>query len=248
MNLPLLKYSIVVLSFALGTFCIQGLAEEEDYRGIQDPFADPFTDNQVILEQPNSETADPASPSGTDRQFLLGLDIGAGIFTGGLQVSTAPSVMFGARLTYFFTPQVAIELSAGTGSFLDQILTTNEVIDVDTKIIPITLGLRYYIGNPSDKTIQAVNPYIGIGGGNYIRQQRVLTSTTIQGGDNSQTGAWGSLGLELPISKRKIFLGLDLRYHLIFFIDEDDDLNGLVAVGDRAGDLFVPSVTFSYNF
>jgi len=54
--------------------------------------------------------------------------------------------------------------------------------------------------------------------------------------------------VEIPIVGERFYLGVDIRYHLVFFFDEDDDLTGLLQVGDRGGDYVTPVMTLTYNF
>jgi len=248
-RLPYLLLTLIVFP------CLSVWAESQgdDYKGITDPFGDPANYEFAEDEKEDKEFFH------LGRFFMLGFDVGAAIFTGGLGLSTDPGAYVGGRLLYFLDRQIAFEAGAHYSNHLDIPRNSTGSADIDTTLISLKLGFRYYFDTKNaPKAIAIANPYLALGGGAYLRNQTVLgVSGSFRNADpNGNTtnfGAFGGAGLEFPFYKRHLYLGIDVRYHLVFFIDEDDRFaneTGQPALdeGARAGDYFTPCVSLTYNF
>ncbi|MFM8313066.1 MAG: hypothetical protein ACKOA8_02165, partial [Deltaproteobacteria bacterium] len=64
---------------------------------------------------------------------------------------------------------------------------------------------------------------------------------------NSFGGYFGG-GAEFNIYRKHIYLGVDIRYHLVFFPDEDDTYDDQVEPGTNSGDYFSTLLTLTFNF
>jgi len=159
----------------------------------------------------------------------------------------------GARFVYFFDISLALEAAIHFSSHLDVVPVPGGTVDIDTNMIPITLGMRYYfVTRNAPKPIAIANPYLGAGAGAYQRSQTILSqppgvNTSQVGAGTNSFGVYFAGGIEFPIYGKNIYMGIDLRYHLIFFGDEDDTF-GVLPAGSRSGDLFTPTLTMTYSF
>lgn len=232
----------MVLSFALRAES-QGMG---DYKGIIDPFGDPANYEFAEEEQEAKEFFH------LGRYLMIGVDLGVGIFTGGLGKTTDPGFYVGGRLLYFFDRILALEMAVHYSSHLDLIKKNDGTsADVETTLIPITAGLRYYFDTRNaPKAIAIANPYLAFGGGMYLRNQNPLRASglNVEGGDGGSFGFYPGAGLEFNIYRRHIYLGADVRYHWIFFNDEEDTFSGGIEEGGRAGDYFTSTLTLTYSF
>ncbi|MBI4405626.1 MAG: outer membrane beta-barrel protein [Deltaproteobacteria bacterium] len=221
-------------------------SQGDDYKGITDPFGDPSTYEFSEDEKDDKEFFH------LGRFLMIGIDFGAGLFTGGLGRSVEPGFLVGGKLVYFFDRSLAMEIGVHYSHHLDAVRGLNNfTVDIDTAMIPITFGILYYFNTQNaPKAIAIANPYIGLGGGAYMRRQTAATAAAGLANSASGThfGGWLAGGLEFPIYRKHIYLGIDARFHLIFFNDEDDTFNGNIEAGDRAGDYFTPAVTLTYSF
>lgn len=241
--------------FFIVSFCVGlGLAtrapaesQNSDYKGITDPFGDPSNYEFAEDEKEDKEFFH------LGRFFMLGFDLGAGLFTGGLGASNDPGFYVGAKILYFFDRSLAFEAAVHYATHTDFIQGASGAnVTLDTKLVPITGGFRFYFDTrDAPRAIALANPYVAFGAGAYLR------SSTNTGGNlsladpdpsNANFGLYGGAGLEFPIYRKHIYLGLDIRYHLVFFIDESSTLQGELQPGDRGGDYFTPVLSFSYNF
>jgi hypothetical protein len=177
----------------------------------------------------------------------MGFDMGTGLFTGGLGASNDPGIYVGARIVYFFDRSLAFEGAVHYASHNDFIQTTSGTLTLKTSLVPLTGGFRFYFDTrDAPRAMALANPYLAFGAGAYLRSMtRVSGSLPLSSEDisNGNFGLYGGGGLEFNIYRKHLYLGLDLRYHMIFFIDESSsELTG------RDGDYFTPVLSFTYNF
>lgn len=240
----------LLLWLGLAPALVRAESQNNDYKGITDPFGDPANYEFAEDEKEDKEFFH------LGRYLMIGFDVGAGIFTGALGNSTAPGLNVGTHLIYFFDRSIAFEAAAHFSKHLDSVRpSTGGFADIDTKVYPLTLGFRFYFDTrDAPKAIAISNPYLAFGGGAYIREQVVIDSSPELsslglpvGSENLQSafGVYGGGGIEFPIYRRHIYLGLDMRYHLVFFSDEGESYGD---PDDRAGDLMSAHVSITYNF
>ena len=223
-------------------------SQGSDYKGVTDPFGDPANYEFAEDEKEDKEFFH------LGRYLMLGVDVGAAIFTGGLGKSVEPGASFGGKLLYFFDKSICLEAAAHYSNHLDNVVVDNtSQLQIDTNLIPLTLGFRYYFDTKNaPKAIAIANPYLAFGGGVYMRSQNVIANSPdfdIGIGDTTTSNFGGNAGggVEFNIYRRHIYLGVDLRYHLIFFTDEADDY-GKPGIVDRGGDVFTTYLSITYNF
>jgi hypothetical protein len=216
-----------------------------EYPGVSDPFADPSHYEFADEEKDDKEFFH------LGRFLMFGADVGAGIFTGGLGTTASPAVLFGGRLVYFFDKALALEGRVSYSLHQDLITAGAGVADLDVTLFSFGGGFRYYFDTKSaPRAIAIANPFLAIGGGLYMRTPAVV-SNTISGASfqsSSSFGVYGGGGVEFLIYKNHIYLGLDLRYHMVFFPDESSTLGGAVLAGSRGGDFITTAATITYSF
>jgi len=246
------KTFLISLAVLLIWFPRVGHAESQstDYKGISDPFGDPTNYEFSDDEREDKEFFH------LGRFLLIGIDLGLGIFTGGLGATVTPGFSFGGKLLYFLDKSIAMEVAGHYSTHTDKIPDSGGDVNLQTSLIPINLGLRFYFDvKNAPKAISIANPYLAFGGGYYLRNQEAVatSSSTVsnksrQFSSDNSFGAYGGAGLEFLIYRRNVYLGLDLRYHFVFFPDEDSVPSGFTQVPDRSGDYFTSLLSLSYNF
>ncbi len=230
---------------ALWSASARAESQDSDYKGVTDPFSDPTNYEFAEDEKEDKEFFH------LGRYLMIGFDTGVGIFTGELGRTAQPGFYVGLKLLYFFDKSFALE-AAGHYSQHSQIVIPDaaKVLELNVTLIPITAGFRYYFDTKAaPKAIAIANPYLAFGAGAYIRQQQVLqdTASVLAGGEatSSAFGGYAGGGVEFSIYRRHLYLGIDLRYHLVFFNDETQKF---FVDGDRSGDYFTGVVGITYNF
>jgi len=248
MNQRLLILALSLPLFVLTPQTARAESQNEDYKGVSDPFGDPTHYEFAEDEREDKEFFH------LGRYVMFGIDIGAGIYTGGLGSSNAPGFDIGAHLVYFFDRQIAMEAGVRYTNTLDTINpSASQFAQIDTNLIPITLAFRFYFDTKNaPKAIAIANPYLVAGGGIYIRNQSVIQNLnnalrTPSGGSNS-FGGFAGAGVQFAIYRRHVYLGIDIRYHLVFWPDANDKFGGQLPDGSRGGDFVTPCLSLTYNF
>ncbi len=219
---------------------------KSDYPGVADPFSDPAQYEFSDEEKEDKEFFH------LGRYMLLTLDLGAGIFSGGLGATAAPGFLFGGNLVYFFDKSFAFEFRGSFSNHFDRVVGSSGYIEIDTNITGIEGGFRYYFDTKAaPRAIAIANPFLSAGGGVLMRSQQQIRSTVgnQQFVPTTNFAAYAGAGVQFAVYRGHVYLGLDLRYHLVFFPDEaTGTLNGLVPIGARAGDYMTTALTATYSF
>lgn len=241
-------WPLALLAFFFIAYAPSARAEsqENEYKGITDPFGDPANYEFAEDEKEDKEFFH------LGRYFMLGVDLGAGVYTGGLGLTNSPGFYFGAHMIYFFDKSLALEIAGHFADSLDSIHPNNtQYADIDTNLIPVTLGLRYYFDTQNaPKAIAIANPYIVAGAGGYFRVQTVLDQSGLNLTSTSGTnfGAFAGAGLEFAIYHKHLYLGVDGRFHYVLFTDSSDTFGGVLQPGARAGNYFTAALSLTYSF
>lgn len=225
----------------------------------QDSYEDfgAFSSDPVELENEVSEIF--------GRYFQTGVQMGSSIFTGGLGQAYSPSFSLNVKFVFFFDRVWAAELGAGFGQSTGNYNSTNtETTNIDLPIsmntIPFVIGLRYGFDQERlARGLATMNPYFAFNGEIVWRNETVpvtgavtgglgdpLTSTYGPGAVVASTGLGFNFGggIEFDVYRKRLFLGIDLRYHKIFWSNGNDFFGTL----DRRGDFisFMGGVTYNY--
>ncbi|HPI40919.1 MAG TPA: hypothetical protein PLJ21_08945 [Pseudobdellovibrionaceae bacterium] len=183
-----------------------------------DEFYDPFADYSEF-DTENEEEADIYFFK-HGRFFSVGMAGGQRSFTGNMSTQYAPNIAYGFFINYFFDFRFAFSLSYLTGVHKVKISTTTpNTYEGSLTLSSINLDFKYYF-NPQNftKKLAALNPYI-IGG--FAQNTRTYSLATIS--DQFRDSAMGfnmGMGIEIPMMKKKSFIGLQGNYYLVNFPDE----------------------------
>lgn len=237
--------AILSLLFALSLPMPAGAeSKSSDYPGVSDPFADPAQYEFSDEEKEDKEFFH------LGRYMMLGLDMGAAIFTSGLGLYAAPGFLIGGNLVYFFDKAFAFEGRA-TLSDHSEIPTSSggTQLVLQTSIAAFTGGFRFYFDTKAaPRAIAIANPYLAMGAGVYNRNSTYISGTGTAPLPSTNFGAYGGGGIQFMVYRNHVYLGADLRYHLVFFNDETGTLGGLLQQGERGGDYMTATVTATYSF
>ena len=201
------------------------------------------------------------------RHFQMNFSLGSAVALGNLGRAYAAGINGNLRFVFYFDRIWAVELSGGfirsNGLYDDAgvgLTTTNTVnVQLQQTIIPVSGGVRYGFDLQNlPRGFATLNPYLSVNAASYFRQEKVIgepvtvgLSSDLQGkfvADNVlRTTAFGfnlGGGLEFDVYKRRLFMGVDLRYHTVFWPD------ATVAVGeiDRSGNFVTILGTATYSY
>lgn len=181
---------------------------------------DPFTDYSEFDEESDEEADINFFRNG--RFFTLGLAGGSRGFTGNMGeiYETAPT--FGIYITYFFDLRLAMSLGFQTGDHAVRFTTNNGTRPYtgNVSISSMNFDLKYYLSTQNvTRGLADLNPYILGGLGQFYR---TYTLADLDGYSRDSTMGFDlGAGLEIPLMRKKAFLGLQGTYHYVEWTDEN---------------------------
>ena len=224
---------------------------------------DPFADYNEF-EQQTEEEAD-INFLRNGRYLTLAFISGYRSFLGGgFSQAYRGNIDYGMEVTYFFDLQIAGSLSYMTGdhavafqSFTDPSFTraSNDYTG-NVNIQMIDFHMKYYFNTDNiTKGLADLNPYALLGTGYYIRTYNL--SQNLGSEPDKVVGFKMAGGIEMPLLKRRAYLGLQGTYRYVQFPDEN---NAFIDEGGEAeqvlrpvkprldGDMFELNVILGMNF
>ncbi len=214
---------------------------------------DPFADYSEFEASADEEADIHFFKNG--RFFNMALLFGPRLFTQELGEYNKLSMAYGIYFAYFFDIRSALQVSYVTsdhdfsvpgGSFNGQPF---DPINGNTNMTSISAHYKYYFNTQNiTRGFADLNPYI-IGG--FTAHYRSITLAEQSAvAKSSPNGLDAGAGIEIPISRNKMYLGAQVVYHFVKFSDEnvqlvsETDPTGIFLRGDYITGLFVLGINF----
>ncbi len=197
---------------------------------------DPFADYSEFDEASDEEADIHFFHNG--RFFTIGIVAGLRAFTDQLPSLYSSGATYGIFLSYFFDLNLALQFGFLTGDY-DFNLAFQNPTDGKTytntgsvSLTFINMDLKYYFNTQNvTKGLADLNPYL-IGGISQV--YRTYSISGIDGYSREATvGLNGGAGIEIPLMRRKAYLGLQAVYHMIPFKDKNTALIGVDTAGNQ---------------
>lgn len=200
------------------------------------------------------------------RFFQMSLHLGTGIFTSSLGSTYSAGALFGARFVFYFDKRFAAEMSASyarhSGIYNQDNTGSTPPLDVDlaASVIPLAIGIRYAFDQDSlPRGFSSMNPFLVAGAEMIFRSEAVegtpvtdglspaLRSKYVTGAILNSTALGMNFGggVEFDVYRKKLYLGVDLRYHMMFWSDADTIIGETL---DRRGNYMTILGTASYSY
>lgn len=185
---------------------------------------DPFSDYSEF-DQDSDEEAD-VNFFRNGRLLTLGLAAGPRQFTGNMSSVYGSGPNFGIQISYFFDLKTALGVGIMTGDSSLKFSTlsgnTTNNYSGNVSFTSINFNLKYFMNTQNvTKGLADINPYI-LGGFSQWYRTVTIAEFNSQSRENVM-GADLGIGVEIPLMRRKAFLGLQATYHYINFADENKD-------------------------
>tara|TARA_B110001454_G_scaffold219156_1_gene250483 strand:- start:9930 stop:10667 length:738 start_codon:yes stop_codon:yes gene_type:complete len=186
---------------------------------------DPFSDYSEF-DQDSDEEAD-VNFFRNGRLLTLGLATGPRQFTEGMAKAYGSGPNFGIQISYFFDLKTALGVGIMTGDsplkFATQSGNSINNYSGNVSFTSINFNIKYFMNTQNvTKGLADINPYI-LGG--FSQWYRTVTISDLSSASSRENvmGADVGLGVEIPLMRRKAFLGFQATYHYINFADENKD-------------------------
>lgn len=173
----------------------------------------------------------------------------ANIYTAGMAM--------GGKFSYFLDWNLAITIYIAMGFIPISIEYEGGVILSGTSnTFDMGGGFKYYFNfYDISKLIASVNPYFVLAGGLYVVQDELDTSSISTGAtavslpEYSNVGfkAYAGIGLEFPIFRKSILLGIEAGYHLLFLPTTADNTVANGTEFDYSGDAIGMSLSIIWD-
>ncbi len=220
-------YFIILICFII-TAPLRSAMAQTTSTDVDESF-DPFADYNEF-EQQSEEEAD-INFLRNGRYLTLAFISGyRGFVGGGFAQAYKGNIDYGVEFTYFFDMQLAASLSYITGdhgvsfqSFSDPGFTSS-VTDYtgSVNIQTIDFHVKYYFNTDNvTKGLADLNPYALIGTGYHIRTYSL--SQNLGAEPDKVVGFKAAAGIEIPLLKRRAYLGLQTTYRYVQFPDENNE-------------------------
>lgn len=210
---------------------------------------DPFSDYSEFDEASDEEADINFFRNG--RFFTVGLVGGIRNFTGNFAKQYAQAPTYGVALTYFFDLRTAFSLSFMTGDHGVN-FTTNNASKTYTGTVSITslnFDFKYYFNTQNvTRGLADLNPYGLLGFGQFYRTYSLDNVDTLS--RDATMGVNAGAGLEIPLMKKRGFLGVQGVYHMVTFTDESKSyVNGNEKLDQLlSGDFYSLTMILGMNF
>ncbi len=198
------------------------------------------------------------------RYFQTSLQMGTGILGGDLGAAYASGFLVNVKFIFYFDRIWASELGVGFGrhqGYYDELNT--DVADVDMPItmnlVPVYLGFRFgFDQDRLQRGFATMNPYLSVNGEIIFRTESVAASAITTGLGVPNDVKYGALanvpttafgvnvggGIEFDVYRKRLFLGVDLRYHLLVW-SSGTELFGTLG---RSGNYITLMGAATYNY
>ncbi len=200
-------------------FLCLGTPAFAQYEG--DDVYDPFADYSEFEE--NSEEEADINFFRNGRFFNFGFLFGGRMFNEGMAEHVEANLSPGMTLTYFFNIRFALQFSYTYSSHIfGPIKDSKKAIDFEGNVsfTHIAFDAKYYFNTDNvTKGLAFLNPYI-IGG--FSQNQRTFSAVDQPFvGKDDGAGMEIGLGIEIPISRKEIFIGFQATYVYVNFSTEN---------------------------
>lgn len=226
--MALLRTYSILFALILSTFSMAAQAQglllpEGSFQLAQtdpDEAFDPFSDYSEFDEASDEEADVNFFRNG--RFFTFGVALGSRNFTGNMGTVYGQGSTYGLNLTYFFDLRSAITMSYMTGDHSVGFTTNSGSFNYtgNVSLSSFNFDYKHYFNTQNiTRGLADLNPYALIGFGQFYRSYSLDNWSGIV--RDSTMGVNLGAGLEIPLLRRKAFMGIQAAYHNANFGDEN---------------------------
>lgn len=192
------------------------LAQVEEGDDSYDPFAD-----YSEFDESSDEEAD-INFFRNGRLLTVGLSLGVRSFTQQMNSLYQSSPAFGLFLSYFFDLRLALQFGFLTGDHAYALQVPGyDPLLANVSFSSFSFNMKYFMNTQNvTNGLAALSPYI-IGGLSQHYRTIVYNVTLDNSAKDATVGVDFGLGVEIPLNRKRSYLGLQWTYHYFNFKDEN---------------------------
>jgi len=211
---------------------------------------DPFSDYSEFDESTDEEADINFFRNG--RFFTVGLVFGTRGFTSNFDKIYGSGPSFGIMINYFFDLRSALAMGFMTGDHPMHFETDQGSYNGNVSFTSMSFDYKHYVGSQNiTRGLADLNPYFLIGFSQWYRTTNIDRVSAVAGSSRDAVmGGDVGLGLEIPLMRKKAFLGIQGSYHYVNFPDENKDfLTDTEMLKKKVtGDIWDGILTLGMNF
>lgn len=182
---------------------------------------DPFADYSEFDEASDEESDINFFRHG--RFFTIGVAGGLRTFTGQLSKLYSSNLSYGLYMSYFFDLRLALQFGFLTGDHALSINHPAEKVEGNVSFTFVNMDLKYYLSTQNvSRGLADLNPYFFGGLSQTYRTVSIPGDGNL--GRDSTMGFNLGVGVEVPIVRKKSYLGFQATYRNFNFKDENQSI------------------------
>lgn len=210
----------VLLALLLGLFSIVTPSYSWAQTDGEDAY-DPFADYSEFDEASDEESDINFFRHG--RFFTIGVAGGLRSFTGQMNKLYASNLSYGLYMSYFFDLRLALQFGFLTGDHALTISHPAEKVEGNVSFTFVNMDLKYYLSTQNvSRGLADLNPYFFGGLSQTYRTVSIPGDGSL--GRDSTMGFNLGAGVEIPIVRKKSYLGFQATYRNFNFKDENQSV------------------------
>ncbi len=215
-----------------------------------DDVYDPFADYSEFEENAQEEADINFFRNG--RFFNIAILMGGRMFTGGMAQFIEASASPGIAMTYWFNLRLAFQFSYIYSQHVlgpiyeNQNTASGDVFQGNVSTNTLAFDVKYYFNvNNVTRGLADLNPYLLVGFSQNTRNFSLVDQTQVAKDDGA--GLDLGFGIELPVSRNQLFVGLQFVYTYVNFSTENQPYptNPPIYLD---GDMLNMHLVFGFNF
>ncbi len=208
------------LALLLAFFAIAGSPQAHAQQDGEDAY-DPFADYSEFDEASDEESDINFFRHG--RFFTIGFAGGMRLFTGQMAKLYQSNISYGLFMSYFFDLRLAVQFGFLSGDHSLTIKHPAEKIEGNVSFTFVNIDLKYFLSTQNvSRGLADLNPYFFGGISQTYRTISIPGDSTL--GRDSTMGLNFGGGIEIPIVRKKSYLGVQATYRNFNFKDENTNI------------------------
>ncbi len=216
-----------------------------------DDVYDPFADYSEFEE--NSQEEADINFFRNGRFFNVALLLGGRMFTGGMASNMEAAPSPGLALTYWFNLRLALQFSYVYSQHiigpivLEPANASSDIAAGNLSLTSLAFDLKYYLNtNNVTRGLANLNPFLLFGFSQNSRSFSFVDS--FQVGKDEGAGFDFGGGIEIPIARNEMFIGVQFVYTYVNFASENNPIPDSDPAQYFDGDMMNLHFIFGFNF